>query len=193
MKILRWIPNILTIARINLTLIYLIFLFKLNIHPNNELYLIYEVILFILICLTDFLDGKLARKLLVSSAFGSILDVTADLIFIISTLILLNINNKIPTWFIFVVLFKFIEFIFTSSIIKSSNNVFVFDCFGRIAAVNFYLVPGLTLLTYIGVNISYLNIFLYITLILVISSSFERCVNCYKILKIKADDRILDR
>lgn len=184
MKIFKQIPNILTSLRIVLTLIYLVLVYDLYSYNNNRLYFISTVIVFILICATDFMDGKIARKMKVTSRLGGFLDVTADFIFIISSNTVLAINNVIPLWFIVVILAKFIEFLVTSHIIKRHrniyNSVFIFDYFGRIAAVNFFLIPGVALFSYRG-----LNILIYITLILVLISSLARCINCYKVLKLK--------
>ncbi len=76
-----------------------------------------------LICVTDFIDGKIARKIKAESLLGSFLDVTADFIFIISSLALLNLNNRIPIWFTVLTLIKFIEFFVTSYIIKKYHNI----------------------------------------------------------------------
>ncbi len=186
MNISRCIPNILTGSRMILTFIYLFILDNLNFYSNNKLYFIYAVIVFSFICLTDFIDGKIARKINAESILGSFLDVIADFIFIVSSLTLLNINNKIPIWFTVLTLIKFMEFLITSYIIKKhysiSNNFFTFDYFGRIASINFFLIPGMVLFTYIGLDIIYIDILTCITLILVIISFLLRCVKVIKCL-----------
>lgn len=186
MKIPRCIPNVLTGLRIILTFIYLLLLDNLNLYSNNELYFTCGIIVFFLICVTDFIDGKIARKIKAESLLGSFLDVTADFIFIISSLALLNLNNRIPIWFTVLTLIKFIEFFVTSYIIKKyhniSNNFFPFDYFGRAAAISFFLIPGIVLLTYIGLDILYINTLIFITLILVIISFLVRCTKVIKYL-----------
>ena len=187
MKLLKYVPNILTSMRLVLTFIYLILLHALN--GNNKLYFTAALIIFILICLTDFLDGKIARATKAASPFGALLDVAADFVYIFSSLIMLSVNNMIPMWFIALVLGKFIEFLVTSYFIKKyeskSNSLFIFDYFGRIAAMNFFLIPGISLFVYADLDIMYINILLYITLILVVISSLVRCANCYKVIKLK--------
>nr|WP_307902760.1 CDP-alcohol phosphatidyltransferase family protein [Clostridium botulinum] len=71
MKIPRCIPNILTGLRIILTFIYLLLLDNLNLYSNNELYFTCGIIVFFLICVTDFIDGKIARKIKAESLLGS--------------------------------------------------------------------------------------------------------------------------
>ena len=105
---------------------------------------------------------------------------------------MLNMQSMIPIWFIFMVIAKFTEFIVTSYIIRkhqnNSNVLFIFDYFGRVAAVNFFLIPGMVLLVYVGLNIIFINIFLYITLILVLISSSARCIHCFKLLKVTKEE-----
>ena len=192
MRMLKCIPNILTSARMVLSLIYLSLLYKLHLYSNNRLYFALAGILFVLICATDFIDGKIARKLKVVSPLGGLLDVAADFIFIVSSLIMLNMQSMIPIWFIFMVIAKFTEFIVTSYIIRkhqnNSNVLFIFDYFGRVAAVNFFLIPGMVLLVYVGLNIIFINIFLYITLILVLISSSARCIHFFKLLNVTKEE-----
>lgn len=187
MNIPRCIPNVLTGLRIVLTFIYLAFLDNLDLNNNNRLYFTCGIIVFFLICITDFIDGKIARKIKAESLLGSFLDVIADFIFIISSLVLLNFNNMIPIWVTVIALIKFIEFIVTCYIIKRCNNnicnnFFQFDYFGRTAAISFFLIPGMVLLTYIGLDILYINTLIFITLILVIISFLVRCTKVIKYL-----------
>lgn len=191
MRMIKFVPNILTLTRVIFTMIYLLMLYDLHLYGNSGLYFILAVLVFIIICVTDLLDGKIARKMQITSSLGGLLDVSADFIFIVSSLIMLSIYNMIPRWFIVLVLVKFIEFTITSYIIgnhkNGSNAFFIFDCFGRAAAVNFFLAPGIVLLSYVGLKIMFINIFLYITIGLVLISSSARCINCYKVLKVRKE------
>ena len=81
------IPNLLTILRI-LSIPLLIFL----VLSSSNFYNFFALILFILISITDYLDGFLARKMNVVSKFGEMLDPIADKIFIISVLIALMLS-----------------------------------------------------------------------------------------------------
>lgn len=74
------VPNILTVLRIILIpIICITFLFQ------REL----SAILFVFACITDFLDGYLARKYNAESIFGTMLDPIADKVLVTSLLILL--------------------------------------------------------------------------------------------------------
>lgn len=86
-KIKRQIPNLLTLSR-GLAPIVIIpaILF-------NKLYFV--IILLIIFALTDFLDGKIARKYNLVSEFGVKLDAVCDKIFAISLIIPAIINHGI--------------------------------------------------------------------------------------------------
>ncbi len=80
---LRHIPNILTLARFVLTVIFLIMLLlSPPRYAHGEVpfpgYLDIAFILFVIAGLTDIVDGAIARKLNVASKFGRMLDPLAD-------------------------------------------------------------------------------------------------------------------
>lgn len=87
MKIKKIIPNILTIIRIIVTPIAI----YLGLKGNYKAL----AIMCIFVSLTDFLDGKLARKWHVCSELGAKLDSIADKILAIGLLIILILKNNI--------------------------------------------------------------------------------------------------
>ena len=104
--------------------------------------------LFLLVAVSDYLDGKLARKYKVQSRMGAVLDVAADFFFIGAACSSLNILGLLPGWMLAVILIKFIEFWISSAYYKRNNNtaMFLFDPLGRLAAVLFYALPVAVLL-----------------------------------------------
>ncbi len=82
------LPNILTLLRIVLIPIFVLF-FYLDV-PNANLI---TTVLFALAGVTDWLDGYLARRLGVTSAFGAFLDPVADKLMVATALILIVDNN----------------------------------------------------------------------------------------------------
>ncbi len=81
---LKKLPNILTMLRIFLIPFFVIFFFI----PTSWSNLV-AAIIFVIACITDWLDGYLARKLQVCSRFGAFLDPVADKIMVCTALVLL--------------------------------------------------------------------------------------------------------
>lgn len=84
------LPNILTLLRIGLIPFFVLF-FYLDAQYAN----LVATLLFALAGLTDWLDGYLARRMGVTSAFGAFLDPVADKLMVATALIL--IVDKNPT------------------------------------------------------------------------------------------------
>ncbi len=82
------LPNILTLLRIGLIPFFVLF-FYLDVENANRI----TTALFALAAFTDWLDGYLARKMGVTSAFGAFLDPVADKLMVATALILIVDNN----------------------------------------------------------------------------------------------------
>jgi CDP-diacylglycerol--glycerol-3-phosphate 3-phosphatidyltransferase len=88
------LPNILTISRI-LMIPFLVFgIINLSVSPPKHPQLATAVFLvFLIACVTDFLDGYLARKWNVTSDFGRMIDPIADKLLVAGCLIAFAILN----------------------------------------------------------------------------------------------------
>lgn len=118
-KVIKNLPNQLTLSRI-----VLIFFFvalanidadKINFieipkYVSDTCHLIAYIIA-ILAGITDFLDGKIARKYKCESDFGRLMDPLADKIFIVATFVMMADYRIIPAWIVVVVLSR--EFLVT--------------------------------------------------------------------------------
>lgn len=150
---------------------------------KRSIYPAVSFVIFIAICITDLTDGIAARKFDAVSKNGGLFDVAADFFYIVSSVVLLIGFHQLPFWFLLVILINFMEFIITSKIILNrrfvENKAFVFDSFGRAAAVLFFVLPGLIcLLNIVFVNLRYDFTYLLIvviTLLAIISAIVRLC------------------
>ncbi len=144
-KVVKCIPNSITILRMGLTIIFITNMTGQFAGGKNNF--INLIVIFMAICLSDFADGRIARKTHCTSVTGAKLDVMADLFFIVASNITLISLRILPIWFLGFILLKFIEFLVTSSFILRTEdvlnkNTFVFDNIGRIVSAMFFVVPG---------------------------------------------------
>ncbi len=94
------LPNRLTLFRISLVpvMVALLYVQSENYQfPLQKLYGIFAAIIFTLASLTDYLDGLVARKQGLITAFGSFLDPIADKFLVVSSLIMLLSLGRIPS------------------------------------------------------------------------------------------------
>jgi CDP-diacylglycerol--glycerol-3-phosphate 3-phosphatidyltransferase len=135
--------NLLSIARIAIVPIFLWTLYGGS--TKNEMFLkVWALLLFGLICITDFFDGIVARKFNQVTKIGEWVDLIADFIFLLSTYLVLFVISLAPFWMPAVILIKFIDYIFTSRLLKNVNEkkLFVHDLLGRIVVVLYIVVIG---------------------------------------------------
>lgn len=95
------LPNWLTWARV-VAIPMLVGLFFLPI--PSELRDALATALFVLAAATDWLDGWLARKLSVTTAFGAFLDPVADKLIVAAALVMLLTLGRVEAWIAFVII-----------------------------------------------------------------------------------------
>ncbi len=94
----------------------------------------------LIVWISDYCDGKIARKLKIESEFGAYFDVVVDFIFVFFMHIIFVMKNVIPIWFLFVILEKICNYVVTSwgqtsneekkfHFIKDGVGLFVVGCF----------------------------------------------------------------
>ena len=76
--------------------------------------LFYGAALFLSLLCTDLLDGYLARRLELSSKFGTYFDVTTDFILVFCMFLTFNSKGFVPEWVLVLIAFVFAQFVITS-------------------------------------------------------------------------------
>ena len=119
---MKFLPNILTILRLTFPIYVIIIIIFFN---SLEVQCILILYIFIILSLTDYLDGYLARKFNSTSRFGKVFDPISDKILTTTTLLFLSsieIKILIPS-----ILISFREFFVTGvreySLIKNNKNI----------------------------------------------------------------------
>lgn len=152
---MKWnVPNILTMIRMFLTPVVVV-LFLVNI-PNG-IGVFTALGLYILACLTDFLDGYIARKYNQITDFGKFMDQIADKAITTSAmiLVLLATRNVTVTWLaVTIVLIVVLRDTVISGIrmvAANKNIVIAADIFGKVKS--FFLdVASMVLMLYVGLT-----------------------------------------
>ncbi len=101
------LPNMLTMSRLVLTCVFIIFMQQGA--PGAVLALIF----FIIAALTDMLDGHIARKHNLITTFGKLMDPVADKFLTLSAFFILAFEGLAPLWMILVIAFR--EIVVTAS------------------------------------------------------------------------------
>ncbi|MGL5439348.1 MAG: CDP-alcohol phosphatidyltransferase family protein [Filifactoraceae bacterium] len=133
--------NIFTLSRIPLTIVFSIILM------SYKCPFLRCLALFFLIGLTDYFDGRIARKYKLETILGAKLDILTDFFFIAVSLLTLIYVKAFPSWMLIIIVAKFVEFLATSFKKKKyseDRDFFLFDKLGRIVAVLFYILPIFT-------------------------------------------------
>ena len=152
---MKWnVPNILTMARIFCTPV-VVALFLINI-PSGVGVLI-ALGIYILACITDFLDGYIARKYNLITDFGKFMDQIADKALTTSAMILVLLaTNVVANWLaVLMVLIVVLRDTLISGIRMVAANkgiVIAADIFGKIKS--FFLdIASMVLMLYVGLSL----------------------------------------
>ncbi len=179
--IIRYIPNIITFTRILFTGIFIELVYRVN-DSNAENLILPITAVFLIICASDFFDGRLARRFKCQSAFGAVLDIFSDVLFVMTSALVLNIKGILPVWFTVIIMAKFSEFLITSMVFKrrlhNLKQPFWFDSIGRFASAMFIVLPGIACSVHYILGKSgsiILLVLIYLVSVLSIVSSIIRC------------------
>lgn len=176
----KQLPNLLSVSRIILSVIFAyLFLETLTLRKNALL----TIIVFILIILSDFFDGYLARKTGNTTHTGAFLDVISDMFFVLLSYSVLCLCGMLNIIFLAVLIIKFLEFIITSKLLKekSPESYILFDTIGKNVSKIWIILPGLICLAYIF-NVP--NLKMIINIIMSVTSVLALLSTIYRITKL---------
>ena len=93
------LPNLLTLLRIFLTLVFLALIFQ-----DGYWYKIDALVVFAAASFTDYLDGKIARKYGLITPFGELMDPIADKFLVFGAFLSFVQLGVVPLWIVFAML-----------------------------------------------------------------------------------------
>ncbi len=111
------LPNKLTLFRVVLVPV---FAAVLLLHPESTGWRIAAVAIYIVACLTDMLDGMIARKYNLITDFGKFMDPLADKLLVCTALICLLSTGQLPAWAVIIIIAR--EFIISGFRLVAADN-----------------------------------------------------------------------
>lgn len=165
-------PNILTVLRIIGTIPLILFIYINGLTLENFL-------LFIILGITDFFDGYLARKYNKITEFGKIMDGIADKFLMLSTTIVLLVKQIIPYWTLIIFIRDLVAIVFALYYKKKTNIMVKSNIYGKVKTTLHILTIALTL--YLGKWTIYSSIIMIIAILLFI----PEIIYTYKFIKNK--------
>ena len=175
------LPNKLTLFRVILIPFFVFFLLA----PYFEGYGNYiAVAIFIVASITDFLDGKIARKYHLVTNFGKFMDPLADKLLVSSALICLVALNKIPAWIVIVIIAR--EFIISGfRLVAADNGVVIAASYWGKLKTAFQMVTVIVLILNIPGKVFAVigTVLIYISLVLTVISLIDYIAKNKDVLK----------
>lgn len=175
------LPNKLTIFRVILIPFFVFFLLA-PYFPGYGNYI--AVGIFIVACITDFLDGKIARKYNLVTNFGKFMDPLADKLLVCSALICLIELSLIPAWVVIIIIAR--EFIISGFRLVASDNgvVIAASYWGKFKTVSQMIMVIVLMLQLPGDIFSVIGtVLIYLSLALTVISLIDYIVKNKNVLK----------
>ncbi len=172
------IPNLITLFRIVLIPVFLIF-YLLNIQD----WYIYSAIIFIVAAITDWLDGYLARKWKIESNFGKLWDPIADKLLVLAALLLLQDYGKISFIVVLIIVSRELIIGGVRALVASKGVVIAADKSGKLKTVVQFVAIVLLLLNDFNTNIPIGQVLIWVSVALSVYSCIEYIVKNSKFLK----------
>lgn len=180
------LPNKITVFRVCMIPLFLIFLLVPGIAAGKYI----ALVIFIIACLSDALDGYLARKHNLVTNFGKFMDPLADKLLVSSALIAFVDMNLIPVWVVIVIISR--EFIISGfRLVASDNHIVIAASYWGKFKTTAQMI--LCILLILNLNTPVFDVleqvFIYIALILTVVSLVDYVIKNKKVLGEGADQK----
>lgn len=157
------LPNKLTILRIVLTFVFILFLFT-----NGLFGKIVAFLLFAFASITDVLDGFIAKKSNQITDFGKLMDPIADKILVLSAFIAFAVMGLIPAWMVIIIVLREVAVTALRAIALTKGKVIQADSAGKNKTVwQMFVIAMILLFLIFDKTARYGNIILMLMLITV--------------------------
>ena len=160
-------PNKLTVARMIIVPFLVVFLLT-GWGGDANRYI--SLALFVVASVTDWFDGYLARKNNLVTNFGKFMDPLADKLLVCSAMICMIELNRLPTWFVIIIIGR--EFIISGFRLIAAENgiVIAANYWGKFKTASQMIMIILLILHFDGIFVTLEQLFIWLSLALTIIS-----------------------
>ena len=175
------LPNILTCVRVLLIPVFMVLAYQ-----NNMPCDIAALIVYVVACLTDYVDGYLARKNNQVTNFGKFMDPVADKLLVMAALLIFIEDGTIPAWAVAIILGR--EFIVSAlrMVAASEGLVIAANMWGK-AKTMITMITLIFLLCPIGPimlgPVSLQDVMIWITVIITTISGVTYIIDNFSVIK----------
>ena len=175
------LPNILTCVRVLLIPVFMVLAYQNNLPCD-----IAALIVYVVACLTDYVDGYLARKNNQVTNFGKFMDPVADKLLVMAALLIFIEDGTIPAWAVAIILGR--EFIVSAlrMVAASEGLVIAANMWGK-AKTMITMITLIFLLCPIGPillgPVSLQDIMIWITVIITAGSGVTYITDNFAVIK----------
>ena len=173
------LPNKLTVLRVLMIPFFVAALLWEN--GTNQTLRYGAAAIFIAASLTDFLDGKIARKYNLVTNFGKFMDPLADKLLVCSALICLIELGQLPAWMVIIIISR--EFIISGfRLVASDNGVVIAASYWGKFKTTFQMIAVILLIIRNPSLTAVTDLFVWIALALTVISLIDYLVKNHKVL-----------
>ncbi len=173
------LPNKLTVLRVLMIPFFVVALLWDS--GGNQTLRWVSALIFVAASLTDFLDGKIARKYNLVTNFGKFMDPLADKLLVCSALICLIQLGQLPAWMVIIIISR--EFIISGfRLVASDNGVVIAASYWGKFKTTFQMIAVVLLILKIDALAVVTNICVWIALALTIISLVDYLVKNHRVL-----------